>query len=110
MAENLTRAERIIEDTVALINYVLENKEINMGNISTLDYAINILDEEGYIFDERLLKNLKDAISNLKRGGKLTKTMEILFLYLKKVIPQAALTQPAPHGLFFKSWAFGMIL
>ncbi len=77
MAENLTRAERIIEDTVALINYVLENKEINMGNISTLDYAINILYEEGYIFDERLLKNLKDAISNLKRGGKLTKTMEI---------------------------------
>ena len=77
MAENLTRAERIIEDTVALINYVLENKEINMDNISTLDYAIKLLYEEGYIFDERLLKNLKDAISNLKRGGKLTKTMEI---------------------------------
>lgn len=77
MAESLTRAERIMEDTVTLINYILEKKEINMCQISTLSYAINILYEEGYIFDDRLLGNLKDAISNLKRGGKLTKPMEL---------------------------------
>ncbi len=76
MGESLTRAETIIRDTVTLINYILKREEINMGDISTLSYAINILSEEGYIFDERLIRRLKDAISNLRRGGKLSSIMK----------------------------------